>query len=171
MKLQLQNIANGSVIINSFTFLSNPNLIDNYIYLILSFSNNRGRFNRAYVRRRSSGLCYMCARKKKKKKCRIRLLPPAITTITTITSIHFLSLSLLYRRWRLQILCVTRIPCFWKWWWKNAHNGRETAWVSAPSFVRSFARVFGDNAGADRKWKELHIYTHSPTERIKLVVV
>ncbi len=76
--------------------------------------------------------------KKKEKKTRIRLLPPAIITITTITSIHFLSLSLLYRRCRLQLLCVTRIPCFWKWWWKNAHNGRKAAWVSAPSFVRSF---------------------------------
>ncbi len=139
MQLQLQNVANGSVIINSFTFLSNLNLINNYIYLILSFSNNRERFNRASAWTLSSGLCYMCVSKKEKKR-RIRLLPPAITTITTITSIHFLSLSLLYRRWRLQLLCVTRIPYFWKWWWKNAHNGRETAWVSAPSFVRSFFR-------------------------------
>jgi hypothetical protein len=159
MKPQLQNVANESVIINSVTFLCNLNLINNYIYLILSFSNNRERFKRASIWARSSELCYICVCQKKRRKKRIRLLPAAITIITTITSIHFLSLSLLYRRWRLQLLCVTHIPCFWKWWWKNAHNGRKRPLelVLLRSFVcsRGFLQIM---LVPIENEKELHIF-------------
>ncbi len=135
----MENVANESVIINSVTFLCNLNLINNYIYLILSFSNNRKRFKTgvgmsALVRI----VLYVCQKKKKKKKKNKTLATRHHHYYDYYFYSFFLSLSLLYRRWRLQLLCVTHIPCFWKWWWwwkRNAHNGRKNVWVSAPSFV------------------------------------
>lgn len=116
--------------------------------LFISFCINQEMFSRVFVYEhdtRGRLVFYVCVCVKENGRKKIRLLPPVVTIIVTITPIHFLSLSLLlYRQWRLQLLCVTHIPCFWKGWWKNArtHNGREVVVSVSALFHSSFIRSF-----------------------------
>lgn len=82
-----------TVMINSTTFLSKLNLINNYIYLssyrsLITKKKEEEKFSRSLMYMSTtldSLVFYVCVKEEKK----IRLLPPVVTIIVTITSIHF----------------------------------------------------------------------------------